>query len=217
MVTVFSLLTQISHWLASGAVAPGELSYGTDLAPGRERPYNPLLDERRAEAMVAHCTRPTLARLNSQETGAVRPIFIVGLPRSGSTLIEQILASHPEVSPADEVPYLGQVATALKGFPANLPTLEPQHMLAAGQAYRECLVRHAAGRSVVIDKNPHNFWLVGLIEAASPDATVIDARRTPPDALASAFCQVFETGFDHTSSLEHLGRQWRAYDKVMAH
>ena len=182
-----------------------------------ERPYDPAGDEARGKMMADHCTRAALERVIARGTGSVRPIFIVGLPRSGSTLLEQILASHPNVSPADEPPYLGQVASALGQFPINLDTLTTDQMQAAGRTYLERLARHGDGKRVIIDKNPHNFWLVGLVQAALPDATIIDARRDPRDALTSAFCQLFETGFNHTSTLEHLGRHWQTYNRLMTH
>jgi tetratricopeptide (TPR) repeat protein len=170
-----------------------------------EQPYDPERDREFAARMRA-LSDHDLARLKSVETGAPRPIFIVGLPRSGSTLMEQILAAHPDVVAADEAPFLGQAAATLgSDFPLNVAGLSAADLAAAGAAYRRALAARAGACGMVVDKNPNNLWLIGFIACALPDAVIIHTRRDPLDLCVSAFKQMFAAGFPFTSKLEHLG------------
>lgn len=171
-----------------------------------EQPYRPEADQRFAASLKQAFSETETQRLAVAEAGTPRPIFVVGLPRSGSTLVEQILASHPDVAAADEPPFLGQAAGGLgQDFPAHAHRLGASDLVKAAQGYRRALATRGGGRPVVIDKNPNNFWLIGLIVCALPDAVVIHARREPLDACVSAFKHLFPAGFAFTSTLEHLG------------
>jgi Flp pilus assembly protein TadD len=154
------------------------------------------------------------------------PIFIVGLPRSGSTLIEQILASHSRVEGTMELPHLGWLARALDAeaqgsggsYPEVLAGLAPSRLAALGEAYLEGVRAHRKlGRPCFVDKMPNNFQHVGLIRLILPKARIIDARRHPLGACFSAFKQHFAQGQAFTYDLGDLGRYYRDYVELMDH
>ena len=154
------------------------------------------------------------------------PIFIVGLHRSGSTLIEQILAAHPLVEATSELPVLGQLMRAIV-FDAALPGDTPMARLAAIDAGRaralgaEYLARAAdyrtSGKPRFIDKMPANWAQVGLIQLILPNATIIDARRHPMATGFSNFRQNYGAGAAWSFSLEGIGRYYADYLRLMRH
>jgi predicted Zn-dependent protease len=152
------------------------------------------------------------------------PIFIVGLPRSGSTLVEQILASHPRVEGTFELPYvLAQVrefdhATPDKdGYPELVRALSPSQFAELGRRYLAQTMSLRSGRSHFIDKMPNNFSHVGLIHSMLPRAVIIDVRRHPMDSCFSTYKQHFSEGQSFSYDLEHLGRYFRCYLDLMDH
>jgi tetratricopeptide (TPR) repeat protein len=151
------------------------------------------------------------------------PVFIIGMPRSGSTLIEQILASHPEVFGAGELTLLDQVTgamcNALPGtppFPAMASAMSAEHFRALGATYLDKLVQRAPNAARIVDKMPGNFLFAGLIHLALPDATIIHAVRDPIDTCVSCFSILFKKQ-DQTYDLAELGRYYRHYQALMAH
>jgi tetratricopeptide (TPR) repeat protein len=152
------------------------------------------------------------------------PIFIVGLPRSGSTLIEQILASHPAVDGTMELPnvlnivaQLDNLAPGRDGYPEALERVPREGLTAFGARYLAETAPLRSGRAHFTDKLPNNFSHVGLIQAILPHAAVIDARRHPMDACFSTFRQYFAEGQTFSYDLEHLGRYYRCYLELMDH
>jgi tetratricopeptide (TPR) repeat protein len=152
------------------------------------------------------------------------PIFIVGLPRSGSTLIEQILASHSRVEGTMELPNIlnivGQfddLAPGRDGYPETLARVPVAQLATLGERYlaETAPLRH--GRERFTDKLPNNFSHVGLIHAMLPHATIIDARRHPMDACFSTFKQYFAEGQTFSYDLEVLARYYRGYLALMDH
>jgi tetratricopeptide (TPR) repeat protein len=154
------------------------------------------------------------------------PIFIVGMPRAGSTLLEQILASHSEVEGTMELPDIMAIARRLtsargrdgeSGYPAALSTLTPADVEALGSSYleRTAILRSDAPR--FIDKMPNNFAHVGLIHLILPNAKILDARRHPMACCFSVFKQLFAHGQAFSYSLEEIGRYYRDYVELMAH
>ena len=155
------------------------------------------------------------------------PIFIVGLPRSGSTLIEQILSSHSAIEGTMELPDIISIARRLGGqkrqgepsdYPEALRALEPDAFRALGEEYlARTQVHRKVGRRLFIDKMPNNFAHIGLIHLALPNARIIDARRHPMGCCFSGFKQHFARGQGFTYDLEDIGRYYRDYVALMAH
>jgi tetratricopeptide (TPR) repeat protein len=152
------------------------------------------------------------------------PIFIVGLPRSGSTLIEQILASHSAVEGTAELPdiitmarEIGAAAAPALRYPAPLAELTAPQCLALGERYtRDTKVQRKTDRPRFIDKMPNNFPHIGLIQLILPQAKIIDARRHPLGCCVSGFKQHYARGQNFSYSLPDLGRYYRDYVELMA-
>ena len=157
------------------------------------------------------------------------PIFIVGLPRSGSTLIEQILASHSQVEGTMELPDIGTIAADLggrgthedddpAGYLRALLALSPDERHALGQRYLDgTRVQRKTAAPRFIDKMPNNFAHIGLIQLILPHAIIIDARREAVATCFSAFKQHFSRGQGFTYDLVDLGHYWRDYAALMTH
>jgi tetratricopeptide (TPR) repeat protein len=152
------------------------------------------------------------------------PIFIVGLPRSGSTLVEQILSSHPAVEGTMELPNIPAYVAELQrlnarqdAYPDSLAAAPAAVLNALGRRYLRETVPLRSGRQRFTDKLPNNFVHVGLIHAILPHATIIDVRRHPMDACFSCFKQYFAAGQSFTYDLEGLGRYYRCYLAMMDH
>jgi predicted Zn-dependent protease len=157
---------------------------------------------------------------------AADPIFIVGLPRAGSTLVEQILASHSNVEGTMELPDIMAMATTLGNRPADQECIYPgvlaqmsaAECLALGEQYlAQTRIQRKTARPFFIDKMPNNYLHIGLIRLILPRAKIIDARRHPMACCFSAFKQNFAQGQRYSYSLEHLARYYRDYVDLMAH
>ena len=150
------------------------------------------------------------------------PVFILGMPRSGTTLTEQILASHPEVFGAGEIP---DFARAVAGFGAEGPLRSPEAALQVsreqwrqlGADYLGRIRTRAPTAARIVNKMPDNFRFVGLIRLALPNARIIHVRRDAVDTCLSCFSTQFGGNLPHTYDLAELGRYYRAYEALMAH
>jgi len=155
---------------------------------------------------------------------STRPIFVIGMPRSGTTLVEQILASHPAVHGAGELAIFDKVVQSILG-PANTQMPFPESVRAAdGAALRQIalsylaeLKRIAPDGERVTDKMPSNYYYVGLIHLALPNARIIHCVRDPVDTCVSCFSKLFSGAQVHTYDLGELGRYYRRYERLMAH
>jgi tetratricopeptide (TPR) repeat protein len=155
------------------------------------------------------------------------PIFVVGLPRSGSTLLEQILASHPRVEGTMELPDVIAIARELGGgrirggastYPESLGALDRGELRELGERYLErTRIQRLGGRPLFVDKMPNNWLHVGLIHLMLPNAKIIDARRHPLGCCLSNFKQHFARGQAFTYSLDDIGRYYVDYVALMAH
>ena len=198
---------------------------GNALAAAAIPPHAPRRGDRVDDA-IATFTPDFLAARDGFGEQSDAPIFILGLHRSGSTLIEQILASHPDIEATGELPILGQLMRAL-ATDASLPGETPLEKLAALDAARaaaigaEYLERAAAyrqdGKPRFIDKMPSNWRHVGLIRLILPNASIIDARRHPMAAGFSNFRQHYDAGAVWSHSLEAIGHYYRDYLRLMRH
>jgi len=152
------------------------------------------------------------------------PIFILCMPRSGSTLIEQILSSHHGVAAAGELMLLAHTATRFDAsgtlglpYPDNMIARRDDEFVAMGDYYRGKLRRAQPGAARITDKMPANFHHVGLIRMILPNARIIHTRRDPVDTCLSCFAQTFAAGLGYTNELREMGRYYRAYAGLMAH
>ncbi len=183
---------------------------------------------RRSKALL---TREFFAARVGYGAPAPDPIFIVGLPRSGSTLIEQILSSHPQVEGTMELPDIPAMARALgdgrpaaagerpgAGYPESLASLSAKDFHAWGEKFIHATrIQRKTAAPFFIDKMPNNFAHLGLIHLALPNAKIIDARRHPLGCCLSGFKQHFARGQDFTYGLTDLGLYYRDYVELMAH
>jgi len=188
--------------------------------------YRPEPVERNTRLQQAICTREFFAARRGVGCDSPDPIFIVGLPRSGSTLLEQILASHSMVEGTMELADIPRLVLELQGrepnsdnprYPAGLQTLEPDEFLRLGQKYISDTRVYRTDKARFIDKMPNNFRHLGLIHLILPNAKIIDARRNAMACCFSNFKQLFAAGQDFTYSLEDIGRYYRTYVELMAH
>lgn len=150
------------------------------------------------------------------------PVFIVGMPRSGTSLVEQILATHSAVDARGELPdlerHLDAAAQAAgSGLGDWLAEAPPEALAAVGRAYRESVIDSAGDALRVTDKLPRNFRFAGMIAAALPGARVVHVRRDPADTCFACFRQLFTGRLDFTYDLTELGRYYRAYAGLMEH
>jgi tetratricopeptide (TPR) repeat protein len=151
------------------------------------------------------------------------PVFIVGMPRSGSTLVEQVLASHPKVFGAGEITDFGAAVARIWGpdmaqrFPEAVAAATPKQLRALAARYVAGLRTRSPAAERVTDKALGNVQFVGLIHSILPHARVIHVRRDPIDTCLSAFSKLFTQAQPHTFDLGELGRYYRAYESLMAH
>lgn len=187
----------------------------------------------RPEAIADNTSR--LIQICSQEFFAVRtgvgatardPIFIVGLPRSGSTLLEQILASHPDVDGTQELHDIPRIVSELQGqgpnrggarYPDLLPGLDPLLFERLGRRYLDETRVYRRGRPRFVDKMPNNFWHIGLIHLMLPNARIIDIRREPMACCVSNLKQLFARGQEFCNGIEEIAMYYRAYLELMRH
>lgn len=178
------------------------------------------------DVQIDHVTPALIARNSGLGCSAPDPIFIVGLPRAGSTLIEQILASHTQVDGTLELPDILSFVHRLRGrkqiterdrYPRILGDMSAKELQSLGEEYIERTRVHRQGAPFFTDKMPNNFWHIGLIHSILPNAKIIDARRDPMDCCWSGFKQLFAEGQEFTYSLADIGHYYRAYVDMMAH
>ena len=189
-----------------------------------DAPFDVEHFERRAARIRAFFDEAFFAGRARSGDPSTAPIFIVGLPRSGSTLVEQILASHSLVEGTMELPNIinithqfDDMAADRDGYPETVGSAPIGILAALGSRYLEETAPLRTGRKHFTDKLPNNFSHVGLIHAILPHATVIDARRHPMDCCFSTFKQHFAEGQTFSYDLRDLGRYYRCYLSLMDH
>jgi tetratricopeptide (TPR) repeat protein len=186
--------------------------------------YRAEIIEGNTRAQIGVCTREFFAARAGWGAPSPEPIFIIGLPRSGSTLLEQILASHSRVEGTQELPNVQQIVTLLRGrdfkadrYPRILADLSAENVAELGAKYLADTRVYRTGKPFFIDKMPNNFRHLGLIHLMLPNARIIDARREPMACCFSNFKQLFANGQEFTYSIEDIARYYRTYVELMAH
>lgn len=179
------------------------------------------------ERQQEHCGPDLFEQFKGSGSQAADPIFILGLPRAGSTLLEQILSSHSQVEGTLELPNILALAHRIDGqrrigeeanYPANLIDLDRAKLAEFGEAYiTDTRVHRKAGTPFFIDKMPNNFRHIGLIHLILPNAKIIDARRGAMGCCFSGFKQLFAEGQEFTYGLEEVGHYYRDYVGLMDH
>jgi len=202
--------------------------------------------EQQVAEQIKYCTAELFEKRGHLGLNSPDPIFIVGLPRAGSTLLEQILASHSQVDGTMELHNILGLASRLRGrnnsqnsnpsatgnksenestskgeqegqYPKNLSEINPDYFTRFGQQFIDETQVYREQAPLFIDKMPNNFLHIGLIRLILPNAKIIDARRSPMACCFSGFKQLFAEGQDFSYDLEDIGRYYQAYLKLMAH
>ena len=199
-----------------------------------ESRYHPDVTETNTRNQIEVCTAPFFAARLGAGVPDPDPIFIVGLPRSGSTLIEQILASHSQVEGTQELPVVQRIVVEMGGeqsglpdprlrpaehhsYPAVLAELAREDFRRLGERYMTDTRAYRMHKPFFIDKMPNNFRHIGLIRLMMPNAKIIDARREPMACCFSNLKQLFARGQEFTYSVEDIARYYRTYLELMRH
>ena len=203
------------HYARGNAIRRGQLAYRAEDTSARVR------------YIRAHYTREFFAARAGAGSPAPDPIFVVGLPRAGSTLIEQILSSHSRVEGTMELPEITTITRLLRQqgeadeampYHAALASLDAAALRTLGERYlAHTRIQRKTAAPLFIDKMPNNFMHIGLIHLMLPNAKIIDARRHPMACGYSAFKQHFARGQGFSYDLEDIGRYYRDYVALMAH
>jgi tetratricopeptide (TPR) repeat protein len=169
-------------------------------------------------------TPAVVDRLSGGGDPSQLPIYVIGMPRSGTTLIEQIISSHPMVLGGGELPdvrdALGDLRTRIDGqrpFPEMLESLKSDDVRLFGQNLARRMAHKAQGRLRITDKMTSNFLFMGMLHLALPQAKIIHVRRNAVDTCLSCYTKLFLSGVEYSYDLGELGRYYAAYDRLMAH
>ena len=191
-----------------------------------ESRYRPEVIETNTARQIAVCTPDFFARRAGWGDPRPDPIFILGLPRAGSTLLEQILASHSQVEGTQELADIQRLVQDLQGrdpdlddprYPASLADLSPADVRALGERYLADTRVYRTDKPRFIDKMPNNFRHIGLIHLILPNARIIDARRDPMSCCFSNLKQLFANGQEFSYGVEDIARYYRTYLDIMDH
>lgn len=167
---------------------------------------------------IALYTREFFSARADQGCDAPDPIFVLGMPRAGSTLVEQILSSHPLVEGTTELPDIPALVRLVADYPAGVAALAPERLRELGEAYlKRAAIQRQTDRPLFVDKLPNNWAHLPLIHLILPNAKIVDARRHPLGCCFSNFKQHFARGQAFTYALDDMGRYYRDYVRLMAH
>jgi len=186
--------------------------------------FDPDRHDANTDAMIANWSAEALRTIPRSNQRSEQPVFIVGMPRSGTSLVEQVLASHPKVHGAGELPDLPVIAADLKGAPNSIdPVIVDPSVITrkgvdgAAKKFLGSLYTKGARGPRVTDKLPINFFLVGVIDRLFPNARVIHTKRNALDTCVSCYTNHFQGAYHWAYRLDHLGRFHNAYERLMDH
>ena len=191
-----------------------------------ESKYVPGITEANTQAQKQVCTRSFFAERTGSGDPRPDPIFVLGLPRAGSTLIEQILASHSQVEGTLELSNVQRAVLDIQGYgpegerpryPDALTQLSGEDFRAMGERYLADTIAYRTDKPFFVDKMPNNFRHVGLIHLMLPNARIIDARRDPMSCCFSNLKQLFAQGQEFTYGVDDIARYYRTYVDLMRH
>jgi tetratricopeptide (TPR) repeat protein len=190
----------------------------------KDTDFDPQRQTAEIDAIIAAHTPAIMASLPRSSRHADRPVFVVGMPRSGTSLVEQILASHPAVFGAGELPHvirligtLGETTRTGQGYPRCIRGLTQSQIDDAARYYLDQIASLTTDAARVTDKMPGNFLYLGFLELLFPDARIIHCRRAPLDTCLSCYFQDFSRSQPYSYDLYHLGVFYRNYERLMQH
>jgi tetratricopeptide (TPR) repeat protein len=186
--------------------------------------YDIRNDEMRIDQIIALSTTDFFNRFRGKVNSDISPIFILGMPRSGSTLLEQMLAAHPEINAGGELPYMLGVARNIGAAWES----RKEHFLSddltviadlqqGADIYTKLTANLRQDKRLFTDKLPGNFQFIGLIHLMFPDARIINCRRDPVDTCLSCYKKLFQSAVPYSFDLAELGRYYMLYDRLMKH
>jgi tetratricopeptide (TPR) repeat protein len=185
--------------------------------------YDADAQDQNTKRIIEFFSKEKINQLSGAGNQSTTPVFILGMPRSGTTLTEQIISSHPDVYGAGELPDLLQLANTpvtssqIQGYPQSMQNLSKDLLTLLGKQYIERTKNHGTDEQHITDKMPANFFCVGLIHLMLPNAKIIHIRRSPVDTCLSEFSKLFNNGQAHSYDLTELGRYYQNYNKLMKH
>lgn len=202
----------LEHYIIGGKMKRAQLDYKEDETHGF------------FDAIRAVFPKEAFENRKYQGLDDDRPVFIVGMPRSGSTLVEQILSSHPDIFGAGEVKYLSRALGQLRDrfpslpkFPEMAEKITPAQLDITAKNYQQAIGQGAGDAKRITDKLLTNYFFLGLINLLFPKAKVIHTRRDPVDTCLSGFTKLFKDDMPHSYDLSELGRYYGKYRELMEH
>jgi tetratricopeptide (TPR) repeat protein len=183
----------------------------------RGNSYNPKQAEKLVDDIITTFSKDFLRSAPKSEIYSGKPLFILGMPRSGTTLTEQIISSHPDVFGAGEILDLSRIIERIQGYPASVRNLDVTTLSQFASGYLNSLHELSASAKYVTDKLPINFLNLGMIELLFPGARVVHCARNPMDTCLSCYFQLFTHANEFSYDLENLGHFYALYQKLMAH
>ena len=187
-----------------------------------ELDFDPKALEAHIDRLIGAFTPELMTRFEGRGRLSTRPLMIVGMPRSGTTLLEQVLCAHPEIETAGELRTLAQAAKGLtesgeKSWPECIADIAPDLLADQAEGYLAALSARSGAAAKVVDKMPQNFLHLGLAALLFPNTVIVHCVRDPLDTCLSNFFQVFPAGIDFAYNLSDLGHYYRNYQRLMTH
>ena len=184
-------------------------------------PFSPAAFTEMINGLIQAFDANTFSSLPRLTSGSDVPVFVVGMPRSGTSLVEQIIASHPQADGAGELDRMDRVVRGLsdpaRALAASLPKLSPKKLAAGAKDYLSFLTSFAPDAKRITDKMPHNFLHLGFISLLFPNSRIVHLVRDPMDTCLSCYFQHFVGQHPYAANLSHLGYVHREYQRLMDH